>query len=172
MIYNFALAGITVAGLILRSVFPRVLRFAWTAPDFLILLVVFNAMFRGPVSGGITGFLVGLVEDIFFGRFIGLNALAKCVAGVVTGYLTRSIFKENMWVPVINVLIGSLLCLFIVFTFGQLAGARWYFSNIVFQGVFEVLINVCLVPFVYGPFFQFADRQLNLTEAVETGEGE
>ncbi|MDR0469672.1 MAG: rod shape-determining protein MreD [Peptococcaceae bacterium] len=172
MIYNLSLVGITIAGLILRSVFPRVIRLAWTAPDFLVLLVVFNAMFRGTLAGGVTGFLVGLAEDIFFGRFIGLNALAKCVAGTLTGYLTKSIFKENMWVPVINVLLGSLLCLSIVFIFGQLAGARWYLSNILFQSFFEVLFNVCLVPFVYGPFFQFADRQLNLTEAVETGEGE
>lgn len=172
MIYNLALVVITMAGLILRSVFPRVLTLAWTTPDFLVLLVVFNAMFRGPVKGGITGFLVGLAEDLFFGRFIGLNALAKCVAGAVTGALTKSIFKENIWVPVINALIGSLICLAFVFIFGQMAGARWYFGLIVYQGFFEVLFNVCLVPFLYGPFFHFADRQLNLKEEPETGDGE
>ena len=169
--YNITLAGLTVLGLILRSVFPRVLNLAWTAPDFLILLVVFNAMFRGPLKGGIAGFFAGLAEDLFFGRFIGLNALAKCAAGVLTGYLTKSIFKENMWVPVINVLAGSLLCLAVVFTFGQMAGARWYFSYIVYQGFFEVVFNVCLVPFIYGPFFHFADRQLKLKEIAKT-EGE
>ncbi|MCL1804681.1 MAG: rod shape-determining protein MreD [Clostridiales bacterium] len=170
--YNVALALITLAGLILRSVFPRMSGLAWTTPDFLILLVVFNAMFRGPVRGGVAGFLVGLAEDLFFGRFIGLNALAKCVAGAVTGALTRSIFKENMWVPVINALIGSLICLFIVFVFGHMAGARWYFSLIVYQGVFEVLLNMCLVPFLYGPFFHLADRMLKLKEEPEAGEGE
>ena len=169
--YNLSLAAITIAGLILRSIFPRVLRFAWTTPDFLILLVVFNAMFRGPVKGGVAGFIVGLMEDLFFGRFIGLNALAKCAAGIVTGHLTRSIFKENMWVPVINVLIGSLLSLIVVFVFGLLAGARWYFAHIVYQGIFEVLFSVCLAPFLYGPFFHYADRWLKLKEA-EDADGE
>ena len=164
--YNLVLAGLTVAGLILRSVFPRVSVFAWTAPDFLVLMVVFNAMFRGPLIGGVTGFLVGLAEDLFFGRFIGLNALAKCAAGILTGLLTRSIFKENMWVPVINVLYGSLICRTIVFTMGFLAGSRWYFFNILYQGLFEVVFNVCLVPFIYGPFFHFADSRLHLKEDV------
>lgn len=168
--YTIALIIITVASLVLRSVFPRVLVLAWSAPDFLILLVVFNAMFRGPVRGGVFGFLAGLAEDLFFGRFIGLNALAKCAAGVVTGALTKSIFRENIWVPVINVLIGSLLSLFLVFAFGQMAGARWYLANILYQAIFEVLFNVCLVPFLYGPFFHFADRRLKLKKESDAGE--
>jgi len=162
--YNLALVGITLAGLILRSVFPRVLSFAWAAPDFLLLLVVYNAMFRGLERGGITGFLVGLVQDLYVGRFIGLNALSKCVVGVLAGALSKSIFKENMWVPVINVLVGSVLGMAIVFIFGHLAGARWYIGNIVYQGLFEIVFNVCLVPFTYGPFFHFADRRLKLKE--------
>jgi len=162
--YNLTLALLVMAGLVLRSIFPRVLSLAWTAPDFLILLVVFNAMFRGRNIGGFTGFLIGLAEDFFFGRFIGLNALAKCVVGMLAGSLSRSIFKENMWVPVINVFLGSLISLTVVFIFGQMAGTRWYVSNIAYQALFEVLCNVCLVPFVYGPFFQFADRQLHLRE--------
>ena len=167
--YNLVLVALALLGLVLRSVFPRVLILAWTAPDFLILLVVFNAMFRGPLRGGVAGFIIGLVEDLFFGRFIGLNALAKCVAGVATGYLTKSIFKENMWVPVINVLIGSLMSLSIVFVFGRLAGARWNFAYIAYQGFFEVTLNVCLVPFLYSPFFHFADRRLMRKEAEDAG---
>ncbi len=162
--YNLMLAGITFAGLILRSIFPRALGLAWATPDFPLLLVVFNAMFRGPVYGAVTGFLIGLAEDLFFGRFIGLNALAKCVVGFLAGSLAKSIFKENIWVPIINVLAGSVLSLVLVFIMGHLAGARWYLANIFYQGLFEVLFNVCLVPFLYGPFFHLADRQLHLQE--------
>jgi len=165
--YNLVLAGLTVAGLILRSVFPRLLDFAWTTPDFLLLIVVFNAMFCGTFRGGVAGFLVGLAEDLFFGRFIGLNALSKCLVGLLSGSLSKSIFKENIWVPVINVFVGSLLSLLVVFVAGHLAGARWYVSHISYQSLFEVLLNVCLVPFVYAPFFHFADKRLDLPEDDE-----
>ena len=167
MVYNLVLAGLSVAGLILLSIFPRALTFAWASPDFLLLLVVFNAMFRGSVHGGAAGFLIGLAEDLFFGRFIGLNALSKCAVGFLCGSLSKSIFKENMWVPVINVLIASLCNIAIVFIMGHLAGARWYFSSIAYQGMFELLFNICLVPFLYGLFFQFADKQLSQKEDKE-----
>ena len=149
-----------MAGIILRSVFPRVLILSWTAPDFLLLLTVFNAMFRGAFHGGLAGFIIGLAEDLFFGRFIGLNALAKCVVGILSGSLSKSIFKENIWVPVINVFVGSVLCLLIGYIGGHLAGARWHLAQILYQGLFEMVCNVCLVPFLYGPFFHFADKLL------------
>ena len=168
--YTIALAGFTIAGLVLRSIFPRVLHLAWSTPDFLLLLVVFNAMFRGRWQGGVAGFLIGLTEDLFFGRFIGLNALAKCVVGILSGSLSTSIFKENMWVPVINVFVGSLISMTLVFLVGHLAGARWYFTQIVYQGFFEVLFNVCLVPFLYGPFFHFADKRLQVKEESDSGD--
>ncbi|MDR1194266.1 MAG: rod shape-determining protein MreD [Peptococcaceae bacterium] len=162
--YNLSLAGLSLAGLILRSIFPRTLGLAWATPDFPLLLVVFNAMFRGPLPGAAGGFCIGLAEDLFFGRFIGLNALAKGAVGLLTGFLAKSIYKENMWVPVINVFVGSAFSLGVVFAIGHLAGYRWHFTVVFYQGVFELLFNVCLVPFVYGPFFHFADRRLHLRE--------
>lgn len=153
-----------MASMVLRSIFPRVLQLAWATPDFLLLLVVFNAMFRGSMHGMAGGFFIGLAEDLFFGRFIGLNALAKAVAGLLCGSLSRNIFKENVWVPVINVFAGSLVSMTLVFTAGHLAGYRWYATHILYQGLFEILFNICLVPFVYSPFFHFADRWLKLDE--------
>jgi rod shape-determining protein MreD len=115
-------------------------------------------MFRGPFHGGIAGFCIGLTEDLFFGRFIGLNALAKCAASVCCGNLTKSIFRENMSVPVINVLVASLVSMVLVYVLGSLAGARWYLSGIAYQSVFEILFNVCLVPYLYGFYYQFANK--------------
>ena len=167
MVYHLALAAFTMAGLILASVFPRVLIFAWATPDFLLLLVVFNAMFRGAVRGGMAGFLIGLAEDLFYGRFIGLNALAKCVVGILCGTLSKSIFKENMWVPVINVMAGSVCSMLLVYVFGHLAGARWYLANIMYQGLFKILFNICLVPFLYGLFFPFVAKHMPMQDSTE-----
>ncbi|MCL1848126.1 MAG: rod shape-determining protein MreD [Clostridiales bacterium] len=155
------MAGLTIVGIILRSVFPRIMILAWTAPDFLLIITVFNAMFHSAFHGGVTGFVIGLAEDLFFGRFIGLNAMAKCVVGILSGSLSKSIFKENIWVPVMNVFTGSILSLFIVYTAGHLAGARWHIMQILYQSMFEVVCNVCLVPFLYGPFFHYADRLIH-----------
>ena len=164
--YNLTLVCLTVCGLILSSVFPRALIFAWATPDFLLLIVIFNAMFRGRAHGGVTGFLVGLAEDFRVGRFIGLNVMAKCVVGVLCGSLSKSIFKENAWVPVINVFIGSVINFFIVFVSGFMVGLRWNLLNTLRQGAFEILLNVCLVPFLYSPFFKFASKYINFDDEI------
>ena len=166
MIYYGAVAVLALGSLVLYSVFPQILGSIWATPDILLILAVFNAMFRGPVHGGGVAFLLGLLEDLFFGRFIGLNALAKGVAGLLVGMMAKSTYRENMWVPVINVFFGSLLSLAIVYIMGHLAGARWYFSVIIEQSFLEVLFTVCLVPFLYGPYFHFADKQLHLREEL------
>ena len=167
MVYNLAIAGLTMAGLVLASIFPRAMSVAGATPDFLLLLAVFHAMFSGAFAGGISGFLIGLAEDLFYGRFIGLNALSKGVVCLLCGTLSKSIFKENMWVPVINVLIASLLNNALIFILGHLAGARWYLSTIAFQGLFEILYNVCLVPFLYSIYFPFADKHHQPQESPE-----
>ena len=168
MVYHFTLAGLSILGLTLASVFPRIQSLAWVRPDFLLILAVFNAMFRGSVHGGMMGFLIGLLEDCFYGRFLGLNALAKCVVCILCGSMSKSIFRENLWVPVMNVLMASLLSMGIVYLFGYLAGARWYLSSIIDQMFFEVVINVCLVPFLYGAYYQFAVRHIQNQEGIDT----
>ena len=165
--YNFTLVCLAICGLIVRSILPRALSFAWTTPDFLLLIVIFNAMFRESPHGGVTGFLVGLAEDLYVGRFIGLNALAKCVTGAFCSSLSKSVFKENVWIPVINVFLGSIINFVIVVVVGTMVGLRWHAFNIMYQGAFEIVLNVCFVPFIYGPFFQFASGQSRHDDETE-----
>jgi len=164
MRYSLILGLLTLLCLITGSIFPKAFYLAGTAPDFLLLLVVFNSMFRGYALGGIAGFAMGLVEDLFFGRFIGLNAVAKAAAGALTGAVTKSIFKENILVPVINVAWASLLNVTLIYLIGRLAGNSWDLPLALWQGLFETIYNVCMVPFLYGPFFSFASHQLKLIE--------
>jgi rod shape-determining protein MreD len=162
--YSFALGLFALFGLIIATIFPKAFFLADTKPDFLLLLVVFNGMFMGFAKGGAAGFLIGLLEDLFFGRFIGLNAVSKAVVGAVTGAVTKSIFKENLLVPVLNVGWATILKVSLVYLVGRLVGNSWGFSLIFRQGIFETIYNICLVPFIYGPFFNFASRQLNNNE--------
>jgi rod shape-determining protein MreD len=54
-------------------------------PDFPLLIVVYLAVFKGPIRGSTVGFLVGLIQDLFNPALLGLNALTKTLAGYVLG---------------------------------------------------------------------------------------
>lgn len=51
------------------------------SPDFLLLLVAYFAIHRRPTQGAVTGFLIGLFQDLFNPGLLGLNALTKSVTG-------------------------------------------------------------------------------------------
>ncbi len=158
--YALSLAFMTMAFLILGSILPGGTLLAGSVPDFLLILVVYNCMFCGPAWGGAAGFAIGLAEDLFLGRFIGLNALSKAIVGYLVGRTSKAIFKENLWVPILNVLWGTLLNSVLVFSVGQVVGNHWPLELFLWRTSFGTLYNVCLVPLTYGSYFNFADKYL------------
>jgi len=57
----------------------------------LMLYLVFIGLRRGQIEATITGFIIGLLQDITTTSFFGLAALSKTVAGFIAGYF----FNEN-----------------------------------------------------------------------------
>lgn len=65
------------------------------APDFLILVVIFFALYRGTIGGSVFGFFVGLLQDLANPDLLGLNALTKSILGFVMGKVGSKTFPEN-----------------------------------------------------------------------------
>ncbi len=62
-------------GIVLRDTVFNGLSVAGGKPDFVLILVVFFAIFRGSVQGGLMGAALGMMEDLMTGLFIVINAL-------------------------------------------------------------------------------------------------
>lgn len=54
-------------------------------PDFLLILVILNGFLRGTREGAFLGFLAGVIQDMTYGGYFGLNALTKMAAGYLAG---------------------------------------------------------------------------------------
>lgn len=55
-------------------------------PDIVLIGLVFIGIKEGKITGTVSGFLAGLILDLFSFSFVGLMALSKCVAGFTAGY--------------------------------------------------------------------------------------
>ena len=84
-------ALIALALLLLQTTFIPFLSVAGFLPDLLLIWVVYIAVTRGQMEATVTGFVVGLLQDVVTIQFFGLTALTKTVAGFVAGYF----FNEN-----------------------------------------------------------------------------
>ncbi|HEX9639795.1 MAG TPA: rod shape-determining protein MreD [Candidatus Krumholzibacteria bacterium] len=73
------------------SVVPRI-AILGIQPDVTVLLLVLLAMRRGPVTGTLVGFGLGLLQDLLVPERLGMNMLAKSVTGYALGRLGGGLF--------------------------------------------------------------------------------
>ena len=132
-----------------------------------LVFVIFYALLNGAEKGARYGLICGLLEDLFTGRFIGMNALSKAATAYIIGKLQGRVFAENVVVGIIGVIIGSLLnaCLLFILAFAYFAVFnidRSLFINIIYQSFYNVVITTP----IYLWYYQSSKRGL----LKETGE--
>lgn len=70
---------------LLQLTFANLLVIYQVKPDFLLIALVWLAWYERQFVATITGFGVGLLQDLFSSGFPGLMALAKSVSGFIAG---------------------------------------------------------------------------------------
>ena len=64
-------------------------------PDFLLLFVVFHAMFSGSNKGALCGAAVGLVQDALAPTTFGFHIVTRALVGFFIGETKERVFKDN-----------------------------------------------------------------------------
>lgn len=90
----FLFLTVLVCLLLQATLAPRI-SFAEVSPDFVMLVVMVVALYRGAVFGAILGFSIGFLQDLGNPEMLGLNALVKCILGFVVGRVGSKTFPEN-----------------------------------------------------------------------------
>ena len=84
-------ALVIIGLLLLQTTFLPFAALGGYVPDLFILYLVAIALRRGQIEATISGFIIGLLQDIITTQFFGLSALSKTIAGFAAGYF----FNEN-----------------------------------------------------------------------------
>ena len=152
------LALLGFLGLVLQSTLFNELRIAGVKPDLILILVILFAVFNGSRSGAGAGLLLGLIEDIFLAKYIGLNALTKGLVGLLVGLLEKRTYKDNFIVPILALFFGSIAYGFFFFLGAKIVGyplGVGHFAKIIIP---MAIYNTCFAPFVYGSFYKSATK--------------
>ncbi|NCD09336.1 MAG: rod shape-determining protein MreD [Negativicutes bacterium] len=80
-----------------------------STPDFLLLFVVFQAMYGGSNKGAISGFFVGLVQDALAPTYFGFHIVTRVLIGYFTGETKERVFKDNFQGYAVFVIVASIL---------------------------------------------------------------
>jgi rod shape-determining protein MreD len=85
-------ALIVLGLLLLQTTFISFISLGGYLPDLFIIYLVYIALKRGQIEATISGFIIGLLQDIITTKFLGLASLSKTIAGFIAGYF----YNENM----------------------------------------------------------------------------
>jgi rod shape-determining protein MreD len=146
-----AYALIPLTSLVLQAWLPRVLgRYDWF--DLPLVITVYFALGRrSPIQGTIMGAGMGLFEDALSHHPIGVNGIAKTIAGFLAASVGIRIEVENHIVRMLLTFALSMLssCIYF-FTYRFLLGLvlEWSWLTELFRAVGNSLIAVALFPFL------------------------
>ncbi len=126
------------------------LRLFGVYPEMLVVVVCSAALHRGPVVGGLFGFVLGFAKDLPGGHLVGLSGIGYAAAGALAGVLGARVFPDRWPVIAAAVAVGTAASQ-IVYT----AGASAFGFSLPFweigPGVVGGLLayHLLLTPFLY-----------------------
>jgi rod shape-determining protein MreD len=110
---------IIIIAFILQSTVFRTISLGGIVPNLLIIIPSAFGIMRGRKEGMLTGFVCGLLIDIFFGSIIGFYALVYMVIGYLNGIFQSLFYPEDVKLPMILISLSEVVycCICYVFLF-------------------------------------------------------
>ena len=85
--------GLMVVALVLQQTVIRIISIGDVRPDLLLITLVAISLRYGCVIGLYSGFLIGMVQDVYAVESLGANVLAKSIVGYCVGLLDEKVLK-------------------------------------------------------------------------------
>lgn len=135
-------------------------------PNLLLILAVAVAVTYGSYAGLFVGAVGGVIQDIVFGRYIGLFTLAGALAGFLVGLVERRVFKEHLVMQVSLTFGAAIVNNLLIFAFLKAFGI----GLPVFRSLWHVVIGEAVYDALLAPPLFALVSRLALTHDEEDAE--
>ena len=120
-----------------------------SAPDFMLMCVIFFGLFLGGGAGLESGLAAGALKDIFSLDYFGINMFVFGLVGFIVGILNTKFFKDSKATQFILVFVftsfSMLLHFVLVSVFSKyliLGFGEYFFSSILLTSIYTSLISI------------------------------
>ena len=139
---------------LLQSTVFQSLSIASISPNLLIILTSAYGFMKGKKEGMAVGFFCGLLEDIFFGRLLGMHALLYSYIGYANGYFNQIFYGEDIKLP-LALISASELVYGIMFLMRSRFDFFYYFRRIILP---ELLYTILVTLFLYRVIYMIDQK--------------
>ncbi|SDK58189.1 rod shape-determining protein MreD [Natronincola ferrireducens] len=142
---------IIVLNLFLQSTVLQFIKIYNVIPNTALILVVCFAINIAKDKSALIGFIMGILQDILFGKVIGINALVYMLIGYFISLTNKNIFKENYIIPFLFTSLATMFYYGVSLFFIYFLGFNLQFLNIFkISLIIEILYNAIISLFVYA----------------------
>lgn len=87
-------------------------------PDFLLIIITMAAVNYGRTTGGVLGFIAGLLQDWFSGGLFGIHTISKTITAYLFGFLKENIYQQHFLTPPLITVLATVVnqALILMFT--------------------------------------------------------
>ncbi|ADG05435.1 rod shape-determining protein MreD [Kyrpidia tusciae] len=116
------LVALLVAVFVFRSTILQALGLQGAYLNVDIVLLAVAAVLRGPWEAAGLAALIGFLEDVTFGRWLGLHALWLATVIFALGWAVRPLFRKTLFIHVLVVVLATGVYEGGLYLFGRLLG--------------------------------------------------
>lgn len=168
---KIVIALMIIACFLLQSTLFQSLSLASISPNLLIILTSAYGFMKGKKEGMAVGFFCGLLEDIFFGRLLGMHALIYMYIGYANGYFNQIFYGEDIKLPMALISASELAyglgTYLIMFLMRSRFDFFYYLKRIILP---ELLYTIIVTLFVYRIIYmidQKLEKKKDLKERID-----
>ena len=145
---------------VLQTTVFQWISFGGIVPNLLIILSSTYGFMRGDRVGLLMGLCCGLLADIFFGSFIGLNAILFMYIGYLNGKFHQVFYPEEIKLPFILIISSDFVYLIIYYILMFLLRGRFDFSYYFVKIIIPEVVYTGLVTLIVYPLLLFIHKKL------------
>jgi rod shape-determining protein MreD len=136
---------------ILQSTLLSHLALYHAVPDLALLIVIYAAYVNGTMTGQVSGFFSGILQDLLSSAPLGMNALIRTLCGALAGVMKGTFFLDVVFLPMILGAVATLVKAISLFILHLLfSGAVPCYSLTAPLFYIELLLNTVAAPFLFA----------------------
>lgn len=158
----FAVLMVVISFLLQSTLFSQ-FTIGGACPNLLMIAVASLGFSEGKRTGIYAGFFSGILLDISFGSFYGMNALLYMYCGYLCGYFKKYIFTKDIKMPIILISFSDLLYSILFYFFSFMLNGKFHFifylKNIIIPEVIYTTLIACIIYPLIHSITAYIDRK-------------
>ncbi len=145
---------------LLQSTVFKELALGSISPNLMIIVTSSFGFMRGKKEGLWVGFICGLLEDIFFGRLLGMHAMIYMYIGYANGWFNHIFYEEDIKLPIFLISASELVYGLGTYVIMFMMRSRFAFTYYMIRIIFPELLYTIVVTLVFYRLMYSIDRRM------------